>query len=459
MQKESLDSDVILSITEYLSKHGYEKIANDLKAEAKIKAGNADKDDCFPQPVQPLLSNPLLTKFTGTKFTPGPSVLANPLFLLLQNMDSSTEKDDVISFFKEGAGVTVKPEAITLVVKGPEKNTCSSVELPGFEGIATKAGQVKFESWELTKKAMGLHGKFMKVRGVAIQRRNDAGMGRHVYISLAVNDLRTVCAYGFKKNEHGAREAVDRETIREMVSEEDGIEIISSISPEDAMMEYYLLRMSEIVAFKFRQEGGKVIVRGNCSVILSAISGLFEEVWEDITSGERVTLQLFLQEIVNHICESITSSSWASKKKSGKAICKLSEVLGESLWPHHNRLLQCLVTEIPGRLWEGKDALLDALGALSVSCHEAITKEDPTAPTTILSLICAACKKKLKKYRESAFSCLDKVIIAFGDPEFFNTVFPMLYEMCKTASVRTSSQALSASDAVKTGCYTMSPIL
>uniref|UniRef100_A0A1J3GWL5 Proteasome-associated protein ECM29-like protein n=1 Tax=Noccaea caerulescens TaxID=107243 RepID=A0A1J3GWL5_NOCCA len=180
------------------------------------------------------------------------------------------------------------------------------------------------------------------------------------------------------------------------------------------------------------------------------ISGLFEEVWEDITSGERVTLQLFLQEIVNHICESITSSSWASKKKSGKAICKLSEVLGESLSPHHNRLLQCLVTEIPGRLWEGKDALLDALGALSVSCHEAITKEDPTTPTTILSLICSACKKKLKKYRESAFSCLDKVIIAFGDPEFFNTVFPMLYEMCKTASVRTSSQALSASDAVKT---------
>jgi len=52
---------------------------------------------------------------------------------------------------------------------------------------------------------------------------------------------------------------------------------------------------------------------------------------------------------------------------------------------------------------------LDALGALSVACHEAITKEDPTTPTTILSLICSACKKKLKKYRESAFSCLEKV--------------------------------------------------
>ncbi|VYS53613.1 unnamed protein product [Arabidopsis thaliana] len=180
------------------------------------------------------------------------------------------------------------------------------------------------------------------------------------------------------------------------------------------------------------------------------ISSLFEEVWEDITSGERVTLQLFLQEIVNHICESITSSSWASKKKSGKAICKLTEVLGESLSPHHKRLLQCLVNEIPGRLWEGKDALLDALGALSVACHEAITKEDPTTPTTILSLICSACKKKLKKYRESAFSCLEKVIIAFGDPKFFHAVFPMLYEMCNTASIKTNTQVQAASDAVKT---------
>nr|AAM14877.1 unknown protein [Arabidopsis thaliana] len=145
------------------------------------------------------------------------------------------------------------------------------------------------------------------------------------------------------------------------------------------------------------------------------ISSLFEEVWEDITSGERVTLQLFLQEIVNHICESITSSSRF----------KLSFSLG-------------------------KDALLDALGALSVACHEAITKEDPTTPTTILSLICSACKKKLKKYRESAFSCLEKVIIAFGDPKFFHAVFPMLYEMCNTASIKTNTQVQAASDAVKT---------
>ena len=45
------------------------------------------------------------------------------------------------------------------------------------------------------------------------------------------------------------------------------------------------------------------------------ISGLFEELWEENTSGERITLQLYLGEIVSLICESITLSSWASKRK------------------------------------------------------------------------------------------------------------------------------------------------
>ena len=45
------------------------------------------------------------------------------------------------------------------------------------------------------------------------------------------------------------------------------------------------------------------------------VSGLFEELWEEYTSGERVTLLLYLGEIVSLITESISSSSWASKRK------------------------------------------------------------------------------------------------------------------------------------------------
>ncbi|XP_038694487.1 proteasome adapter and scaffold protein ECM29 isoform X1 [Tripterygium wilfordii] len=164
------------------------------------------------------------------------------------------------------------------------------------------------------------------------------------------------------------------------------------------------------------------------------VSGLFEELWEENTSGDRVTLQLYLGEIVTLICEGMISSSWARKRKSAEAIFKLSEVLGESLSSYHKVLLDCLTKEVPGRLWEGKEALLNALGALSKSCHKAISAEDPTAPTFILGLVSSACTRKVKKYREAAFVCLKEVIGAFGDPEFFNLVFPLILEMCNMVS-------------------------
>ncbi|KAF4378493.1 hypothetical protein G4B88_027553 [Cannabis sativa] len=179
------------------------------------------------------------------------------------------------------------------------------------------------------------------------------------------------------------------------------------------------------------------------------VSGLFEELWEENTSSESIALQLYLGEIVSLICDSITSSSWSSKKKSGLAICKLGEVLGESLASHHRVLLQAVMKEIPGRLWEGKETLLNAIGALSKSCHKAISVDDPTTPNAILSVVSSACNKKSKKYREAALSCLEQVVRSFGNPEFFKLTFPMLFEMCQSATLNKSGKLTLTNDAVK----------
>ncbi|XP_050238689.1 uncharacterized protein LOC126688135 isoform X2 [Mercurialis annua] len=177
------------------------------------------------------------------------------------------------------------------------------------------------------------------------------------------------------------------------------------------------------------------------------VAGLFEELWEDNTSGERVTVQLYIGEIVSLICEGLSSSSWARKRKSAQAISKLSEILGESLSSHHHPLLEALMKEIPGRFWEGKDALLDAIGSLSTSCHKTIASENPSTPRAILDLVFSACTKKVKKYREAGFSSLDQVLKAFGDPDFFNAIFPQLFEMCNSAVGTKSSRTLVANDA------------
>ncbi|KAF3327246.1 proteasome-associated protein ECM29 isoform X1 [Carex littledalei] len=169
------------------------------------------------------------------------------------------------------------------------------------------------------------------------------------------------------------------------------------------------------------------------------ISALFEELWEEIPSGERITLQLYLEEVVSLLCDCMASSSWGAKRKSAKAMRKLSEVLKEMLVPHQNKLLSSLLKELPGRLWEGKDLILHAVASVCSSCHDALTEADPTTPTNVLAAVSNACTKKAKSYREAAFSCLQQVISAFKNPEFFNLVFPMLYEICKKDSAKNFS--------------------
>ncbi|KAI9114257.1 hypothetical protein K1719_014907 [Acacia pycnantha] len=195
------------------------------------------------------------------------------------------------------------------------------------------------------------------------------------------------------------------------------------------------------------------VVRGYLAVIIPVVfvsrfeddkhvSNLFEEIWEEYTSGERVTLQLYLGEIISLICERISSSSWTSKRKAAQAIGRLSEVLGESLSSHHEVLLKSLMKEIPGRLWEGKDVLLLALGALSASCHKAISAEGPSSSVAILKVVSSACSRKGKKYREAAFSSLEQVIKAFGNSEFFNMVFPLLFDLCNPDINKSAPTAL-----------------
>ncbi|EPS65152.1 hypothetical protein M569_09623, partial [Genlisea aurea] len=170
------------------------------------------------------------------------------------------------------------------------------------------------------------------------------------------------------------------------------------------------------------------------------ISTVYEELWEENMSSDRIALQLYLGEIVTLINNELVSSSWTRKKMA--SICKLSEVLGASLSSHHHILLTSLMKELTGRLWEGKDVLLNALSALCTSCHEAICASDPDAPNTILSLVSSGCTKKAPKYREAAFKCLEQVIKAFAKPDFFNTVLPSLLEMGNSFA-QSSSQASS----------------
>ncbi|RDY13157.1 hypothetical protein CR513_01957, partial [Mucuna pruriens] len=113
-----------------------------------------------------------------------------------------------------------------------------------------------------------------------------------------------------------------------------------------------------------------------------------------------------------------------------------------------NQLFDIFTKSLRGPQIQGKDELLLAVGALCTSCHKAISAEGSSPPIAILNLVSSACTRKGKKYREAALSSLEQVIKALGNPEFFNMVFPLLFDLCNSEPLK-SGQAPLVSDAAE----------
>ncbi|CAM6125657.1 unnamed protein product [Calypogeia fissa] len=161
------------------------------------------------------------------------------------------------------------------------------------------------------------------------------------------------------------------------------------------------------------------------------ISRRFEELWEENTSGG-AALQLYMPEIVKFLREGISSSSWPQKKKTAKATAYLAEKAGESVGTSAPILLTDLLGELPGRLWEGKEAILDSIGTLTLSCPQAILSGSATTgspgPDVIVRDILAACGRKKGSYRGAAFNCLEAVLKAFKGHDLLEQILPVLVE-------------------------------
>lgn len=163
------------------------------------------------------------------------------------------------------------------------------------------------------------------------------------------------------------------------------------------------------------------------------IAAIFEEVWEDNTSSASVTLTMYMPEIVKLLKEGIGSSSWTQKQKTARALSKLAESAGERVSPYVQDLLGALLAELPGRLWEGKEVVLEALGALCKGCNKTLLapeKPQNLGPDAILSAVVAACDRKKKIFRDAAFSCLEQVLTAFKDQDTFEQVQALLLGAC-----------------------------
>ena len=162
----------------------------------------------------------------------------------------------------------------------------------------------------------------------------------------------------------------------------------------------------------------------------------WEEVWEENASGASSTVRLYLDEIVAACAARLTSAQYHVKRQGAAAMAEMAKVAPEVVAPKVPEMLELLLGELPGRVWEGKDAVPKATADVAEACPEATAAVPGGGARVIAALVTEAARKKIQ-YRKAALAALDRALAALapadGDPasapDFLSTTMPLLREL------------------------------
>ena len=164
----------------------------------------------------------------------------------------------------------------------------------------------------------------------------------------------------------------------------------------------------------------------------------WEEVWEENASGASSTCRLYLDEILASSLKRLGSSQYQVKRQGAAALAGLAVaapdvVAGAGKVP---AILDALLKELPGRVWEGKESLLPGVADVVEKCPEA---SGAFGGETVVAALVAEASRKKSSYREAALSALQRSLTALAPPggtketspvcDFFPVAFPLIRDV------------------------------
>jgi proteasome component ECM29 len=132
------------------------------------------------------------------------------------------------------------------------------------------------------------------------------------------------------------------------------------------------------------------------------VAAIWADLWEESTTSVGAGLRLHSGTVLEKVQEGLKSSQWGRKKAAAAAAAKACEAGGDALVPYAPKLMDCLLAELPGRLWEGKETVLVALGAVVKACPVALKSSDAGVPSKVVNVLLEAVGKKKAAYRKEA---------------------------------------------------------
>ena len=141
------------------------------------------------------------------------------------------------------------------------------------------------------------------------------------------------------------------------------------------------------------------------------VKKMWENVWEETTNTSlKNTLEIYIKVIVERCIQLLDHPTWELKRQGGSALQEVASALGILLNEKEGErelMINSLINNISGRVWEGKTILLKALGSV---CETFVTKigktYDSVLEVKIIQTLQKECKKKDIDYKLEAIKSM-----------------------------------------------------
>lgn len=169
---------------------------------------------------------------------------------------------------------------------------------------------------------------------------------------------------------------------------------------------------------------------------------LWQDLWNDVSFGDSM-LQLYLNDIIVVLENSLNNQSWLLKAQSGNAIKTIAKRLETSLKEEdRDRLIELVLVNASGRTFNGKERLIEALAALS---SKSTNKE---LKNRLIEAVLRECRKDEEVYKTKVLKCLGDVLEKLDDENRFEDVYSLVWDLLDKKTISTKDDEPGPSNSI-----------
>lgn len=166
---------------------------------------------------------------------------------------------------------------------------------------------------------------------------------------------------------------------------------------------------------------------------------LWQELWNDVSFGDSM-LQLYLNDIITILENSLNSQSWLLKAQSGASITTVAKRLETSLKDEERaRLIELVLSNISGRTFSGKERLVEALAALSSK------NASKDLNNRLIEAVLRECRKEEEIYKTKVLKSLGMILEKLEEENRFEDVYNIVWVLLDKQSISSKDDEATSS--------------